>query len=216
MRDFAKIAPQLWTGSTGRAIRRLGRDCQVVAFYLMTCPTANALGLYYLPIATLSYETGISAQGALKALQSLSQVGFSAYDAPSEWVFVFNMARFQIGERLEAKDNRVKWIKRSLETLRKAPFFNEFLNRYRDAFQLDDISPSEAPSEDHRSSETETEKEKQQSGSRPISKPRKPEIPLPDDWKLTPELRRYAAEHGRDPDLEAERLLARSEMSQSR
>jgi hypothetical protein len=38
------------------------------------------------------------------------------------------------------------------------------------------------------------------------SKPRKPEIPIPANWVLTADLREYARQHGRDPDLEAERF----------
>lgn len=77
-------------------------------------------------VPTISHETGISPQGALKALRSLSEAGFCRYDAPSEWIFVPSMARFQIGERLEPKDNRIKWIRRELETLVKAPFLQQF------------------------------------------------------------------------------------------
>lgn len=161
MRDFAKVAPQFWIGKTAKEIRRFGRDCQVVAMYLITCPSASALGLYYLPIPTLSHETGIPAQGALKALQRLSEAGFCHYDPAAEWVFVPKMARFQIGGRLELKDNRVKWIRRELEAFGKSPFLNDFLKLYRDDFHLQDVSPSEVPSEAPRSQETETETEKE-------------------------------------------------------
>jgi len=50
MRDFAKVCGQFWIGETGRKLRAAGRDAQTVALYLITCPSANMLGLYYLPL----------------------------------------------------------------------------------------------------------------------------------------------------------------------
>jgi hypothetical protein len=50
MRDYAKVAPTFWNGETGKKIRELGRDAQVVALYLITCPSSNWIGLYYLPL----------------------------------------------------------------------------------------------------------------------------------------------------------------------
>src|SRR5437899_9218726 len=75
VREYAKVAPQFWTGETGKRIRALGRDAQVVALYLVSSPSSTMLGFYYLPIPTLCHEIGISRQGALKALRSLSEAG---------------------------------------------------------------------------------------------------------------------------------------------
>jgi hypothetical protein len=54
MRDYAKIAPQFWIGSTGKA------------------PHANMLDIYYLPPIFIAHETGIPFEGASKALLNLS------------------------------------------------------------------------------------------------------------------------------------------------
>jgi hypothetical protein len=45
MRDYAKIAPQFWIGSTGKA------------------PHANMLGIYYLPPIFIAHEIGIPLKG---------------------------------------------------------------------------------------------------------------------------------------------------------
>jgi len=115
------------------------------------------LGMYYLPIPVIAHEVGISPEGALKALRSLFEAGFARYDEASEHVFVFRMAYYQVGGALKAQDNRVISIKKQLEALRKIPFFNQFLDRYRQAFHLQDISPSEGPSEPLRSQEQDQE-----------------------------------------------------------
>lgn len=153
MREYGKIAPTFWNGETGKKIRKAGRDAQVVACYLVTAPSSNMLGMYYLPIPVIVHEVGITPEGALKALRSLLEAGFAQYDEASEHVFVFRMAYYQVGDVLKAQDNRVISIKKQLENLRKIPFFNQFLDRYREAFHLHDVSPSEGPSKPLRSQE---------------------------------------------------------------
>jgi len=98
MRDYAKIAPQFWIGPTGKKIRKLGSQAQVVAMYLMSSPHATMIGLYHLPIAYISADTGSPFEGACKAVKSLIEVGFCGYDEEAEVVWVYEMARFQIGD----------------------------------------------------------------------------------------------------------------------
>jgi len=175
MRDYSKVSPRFWTGDTGRQIRKLGPECQVVAFYLFTCPSANMLGLYYLILPTLCHETGIPLEGAFKALRSLRDIGFAYYDESTEHVYVPNMAREQIGERLKTKDNRHVAVLRELEQLRKTPFFNDFVNRYREAFELESVdlvkplpSPFGGSEQLLRSQEQEQEHEQEQKQKKEI------------------------------------------------
>ena len=54
MRDYAKIVPQFWIGSTGKQIKKLGMEApQLIALYLISNPHANMLGIYYLPVCSL-------------------------------------------------------------------------------------------------------------------------------------------------------------------
>lgn len=168
MRDFAKVSPQFWTGRTGKDIRAMGRDCQVLALYLITCPNANMIGLYYLPIPTMAHEIGSPFEGASKALRRLSEGAFCAYDEDSEVVWVREMARFQIGDALHANDKRIEGIRRELDALPKSYLISEFRDRYRRQFHLGEEapskplrSPSQGPSEPLRSQETEKEIEKE-------------------------------------------------------
>ncbi len=136
MREYATVAPQFWTGTTGRAIRAAGRDVQVIALYLMTCPSATMIGLFYLPLLTLCHEIGISTSAACRALKQLEELGFASYDAASEHVFVREMARFQIAESLQPGDKRVKGIIRALKAVRVVRFVREFQTKYATAFHL--------------------------------------------------------------------------------
>lgn len=143
--QYARVAPEFWTGDTGRQLRKIGRDAQVVALYLITGPTANPIGLYYLPIPTLCHETGLTEQEARKSLASLSDAAFAYYDDPSESVFVVEMARYQITDDMKLHDKRHKWIVGEAEKIRKSPHYSRWHERYKDAFSLHEASPLQAP-----------------------------------------------------------------------
>lgn len=156
MRDYATISAKFWVGQTGRQFRG-DADAQRLAFYLMTCPSSNMIGMYYLPLPTLCHEVGIPFEGASKGLRRLEDLNFAAYDHESEWVWVYEMARFQIAESLEPKDNRVKSINRQFADCYNCRFAKAFHDKYKAAFHLVDIpereqktavkvSPFEAPS----------------------------------------------------------------------
>jgi hypothetical protein len=173
-RDYAKIAPQFWTGETGKWLRKQGSDCQVVAFYLMTCPNANMIGLYYLPLPTLCHETGLNKQGASKALARLSEGGFAVFDTGREEVWVPEMAKYQIGETLKANDKQVMGIERLALTMRKSRFFSRFVDKYAAVYHLSDElkqealrSPFQDPSKALRSQEQDQEQEQEQEQDAP-------------------------------------------------
>lgn len=158
MRDFSCVRPGIWTGHTGRKIRKAGRETQVVAFHLISCPASNMIGLYYQPIPTICHETGITEKGTLKALRSLFEADFADYDLESETVWVFNMAKFQISPQLDEKDKRCKGVLRELSAYKHTRFYRPFYERYRISFHLPAIEysvdtepPSEAPSKPLRS-----------------------------------------------------------------
>lgn len=163
MRDYAKISPQFWTGDTGKGIKKLGAEAQVLALYLISSPHANMYGVYYLPISFICYETGLSEEGALKGLERLSEGGFCLYDPQKEYIWVIEMARFQIGEQLKAGDNNIKAVNKFYESLPNLLFLEEIFDRYQANFHLknrrENRSPFKAPSKPHRSQEQEQEQE---------------------------------------------------------
>lgn len=199
-REYGKIASTFWTGETGRAIRNMGGDAQRVALYLLTCPLSNMIGLYYLPIPVICHEVGISQQGALKALRSLSEGGFAYYSESAEHVFVPAMAAHQVDERLSPNDNRVKAVAKEWQAMRKSPFYMDFYKRYVDAFHLPEPSPFEAPSKPLRSQEQEQEQEQEQDLI-------PPKVPQGGPKRFTPpsleEVRQYCLERGKGVDPEA-------------
>ena len=136
MRDYAKVAPTFWTGETGRKIRMFGRDAQVIALYLITCPGSNWIGLYYLPIPILCHEVGISKEGALKALRSLEKIDYAYYDMGNEIVWVPGAAKYQVGESLKAGDKKIIGIVNDLKPYAKSEFCRDFHRRYASLYHL--------------------------------------------------------------------------------
>lgn len=162
MRGYAKVAPQLWIGKTGRELRG-NPEAQIVAFYLISNPHANMLGLYYLPTMLISHETGLSIEGTLKGLRSASEAGFCGYDDVAELVWVFEMAKFQIGDHLEAADKRCKGVQNEYDGLPQTRFLPEFFEKYAKDFHLSNRREAaeipQAPSKPHRCQEQEQEQE---------------------------------------------------------
>lgn len=158
MRDYGAVSPQFWIGQTGKALRG-HMEAQLVALYLMTSPHANMIGVYYCPIDTIAKETGLTLEGASEALRSLEEANYCHFDPSTEEVFVVRMAVFQVGEQLEARDNRCKGIARDVEKIMSAQLQSGFRAIYSGAFHLPEPAlktapkpiPTQAPSEPLRS-----------------------------------------------------------------
>lgn len=172
MRDYGVVSPKFWIGETGKALRG-DPEAQLVALYLMTCPHANMIGVFHCPLIYISHETGISFEGASKALARLSKAQFCTYDQASETVFVHRMAAYQVGESLKAEDNRVKSVVKEWLNIGARPLQSAFFAIYSIAFHLPaeekKASPSKAPRKPLRSQEQEQDKNKNTAPSEPSS-----------------------------------------------
>lgn len=130
MREFAQVMPTFWTGDTGKAIK--GKpELQVLAFYLITNPHANALGLYYLPIPFITHETGLTEKKVLDGFRKLG--AFCKYDPISEFVWVVGMAGYQLGN-LKPTDNKMKGLLRAWQGLPPNPFTGDFWAKYGERY----------------------------------------------------------------------------------
>jgi hypothetical protein len=143
VRAYSRVAPQFWIGATGRALRKAGRDAQVVALYLVTCPSATMSGVFPLELPTLCHQVRITKKKARAALAVLERENFAFYDAENEAVWIPEMARFQVGEQLEPDDKRIKGLVRQLEAVSAPRFAPAFYEKYRRAFHLPEKGPWE-------------------------------------------------------------------------
>jgi hypothetical protein len=165
MRRYSKISPQLWIGDTGRQLREAGSEALLVALYLLSNPHANMLGLYYLPVSLMAHETGLRTEGASEGLRRTIEAGFCTYDESSEMVFVHEMARYQIADKLAPTDKQCAGIQRDYDALPNNPFLAAFYEKYSTAFNLtnrrENRRTSEGASKPLRSQEQEQEQEQE-------------------------------------------------------
>lgn len=143
MRDYGKVSPHFWIGKTGKELRQAGSESQLVALYLLTSPHANMIGLYYMPLAFLSHETGLPIEGALKGLKSAIKAGFCKYDEQSEMVWVIEMATHQIGEALKPGDKRCAGVQNEYDKVSDNLFLSEFYDKYSAQFNMTSRRESE-------------------------------------------------------------------------
>lgn len=172
MREYSVVKPHFWIGKTGKELR--GKpEAQLIAMYLMTSPHSTMIGVFHCPIMYIAYETGLTIEVASKGLASLLEEGFCTFDAATDTVFVKNMLKFQVGDNLNPKDNRVKAIKRAFGELPESKAKQEFAGLYWEVLGLEKpvkhTSPSEAPCKPLRSQDQEHDQEQEQTAA-PIAK----------------------------------------------
>ncbi|OOV83846.1 hypothetical protein [Acinetobacter sp. ANC 5600] len=168
MREYGKVSPHFWTGSTGKQLRQYPESL-VVSMYLMTSPHANMLGLYYMPLLYVAHETGLGMEGASKGLQWACEAGFCSYDHASEMVWVHEMARFQIADKLKSTDKRSIGVQNEYNSLPSNPYLASFYDKYSQAFCMTEkrqntvkkVVINEAPSKPLASQEQEQEQEQE-------------------------------------------------------
>ena len=180
MREYAKVFPRFWQAGTGKALRG-DPETQVLALYLMTSPHANMIGVFHCPIQYMAHETGLTLEGASKALARLIEGKFCTFDGEDEVVWVHEMAAHQIGTDLSPKDKQVLGIAKQYAQIAQSQIRLGFYARYRKDFHLPDevenASPLQAPCKPLRSQEQEQEQEQEKKDGFAISSPGKPDDP---------------------------------------
>lgn len=173
MREYGTVSPQFWIGRTGKSLRG-NAEAQLLALYLMTSPHANMIGVYHCPLAYMAHETGLTIEGASKALRCLIEADFCTYDEDDEYIFVHQFALHQVGESLAASDKRCKGVENELAKVPKNKCWQGFKARYAVAYNLSDPGQKpmdmEAPSKPLRSQKQEQE-QKQEGCKHPVASP---------------------------------------------
>jgi hypothetical protein len=206
MRDYARLSPRFWIGETGRQIRSGGIESQLVALYLLSSPHSNMIGLYWPPVTYIAHETGIPIEGANKALASLCESGFCQYDQQTEVVWVREMARFQVADRLKPKDKQIVGVQNAYNDVPANPFLAAFFERYREAFSMTNARAYEGASKTLGSKAQAQAQEKAQAQVAPesqatpvttvVKSQSKPGAPTAETWAAYSRAyqRRYSAE----------------------
>jgi hypothetical protein len=219
MRDYAKIGPQFWIGTTGKRLRAAGPFAQVVGLYLISSPHANMLGLYYLPKMFIAHETGLGLEAAAKGLASCIEAGLCSYDDASEMVWVHAMAAYQVADALKPDDKRCIGIQNEYNTLPTNPFLPSFYEKYRDAFHMKKMRGDSVSLADSMEAPCkllvcqEHEHKQEQAQQHEILSQKKSHTPLktslPANFRISPRVQSWAAERKFDQlDLHLENFIS--------
>ena len=141
MRDYGRISPMFWTRGTGKNLRG-DPMTQVIALYLMSAPSSNMAGVYYLPLVSIQHDLGCSAEAVKKGLDRLSSEGYCLYDEEHEVVFVRTMAGRQLGsdhgQNLSEHDKRRHGVVKQLKECSSAIILQAFYDEYKGMLHLTD------------------------------------------------------------------------------
>lgn len=137
MRKFIMLSPNFWVGQTGRDLRAAGTEAQLLAIYLISNPLTNYTGLYRLPLIYIANDLGLTLDQTREALASVEKTGFARYDERTEFVWVIEAARHQLGEELKASDNKVKYVNKEFAAITKVcPFLADYYTKYAASLHL--------------------------------------------------------------------------------
>jgi len=76
MMTFARIPADFWTTPRSGRLREAGPETMLLAFYLLSNSHANMLGIYYLPFAYASADTGLPIEMIIQCVERLTELGF--------------------------------------------------------------------------------------------------------------------------------------------
>lgn len=139
-RSYSTINSKLWAGRTGIKLRE-NVNARVVQVYLLSCQSANAIGLFHVALPTIAHETGLTVdevRGAIAFLRDECD-GFCDYDEAVELAWVPRMALFQIGESIKPKDKVRPSLVRSALEWKGHPFFFRFVEEYAERYGLAEL-----------------------------------------------------------------------------
>lgn len=216
MRDYAKISGNFWVSKLGRLLRQYNH-AQTTALYLMTSPHANMIGLYHCPSIYISHETGLSQEDSIAAVNYLCQINFCTYDWDTEFVFIHEFTKHQVGDSIKIADLRHKGIINQLTLVPEGPCKQAFFNRYTSSHHLLTVAEKEFKGDASSSQRTFKAPKKPEAGKGEISETRArvskntdlAPLPfsLPDDYKLPVQWRTWAENSRSASDLDIELIF---------
>lgn len=135
MSDFGKLEARFWQRGTGKRLRG-DKAAQVLAMYIMSCESARTLGLFYLPWALVTSETGLSDAEARAALARLEAEGFAFYDGAEELAWVPGMAVRRVGETVKDSDKKRAGLVRDFLAIPAHPFRDLLVTEHGARYRL--------------------------------------------------------------------------------
>lgn len=168
---YRTIESSLWTDPK---IKKLSPDGKLLFVYLITNTHTHVSGIYYLPMVTISHETGYPIDTLSEVVRELISEKLIKIDPELDVFWVINMFRYQ-----GRGTKNLRSAKNQLESLHKSCLINDFLQAYpkvkleKSSYPIDRVSSAEPMWHSGTEPETETETRKEESGepAKPASSP---------------------------------------------
>lgn len=136
MREYTKLYSNFVIGEMGKRILKSGLLEFSLAVNLVVAPESNFIGLYHIPLVTLSHRLNVDINSIKLALDNLRNCGFCKYDTSSETVFIRLHAQEQLGEYLAPRHWLIRSVKTELRKNKESPFCIDFINLYSSKYNL--------------------------------------------------------------------------------
>ncbi len=134
---YANVKDTVFTGLTGRELRKHPAEVREVQFWLMAGPGRDPFGIFVFEPEMVAYQLGRTAKKIREAIDTLVALGFCKWDEGTQYVWVIEMAHHQFLTPLKATDYRCqtaqKWYR---DTMPRTPFMGEWFDRYAEDFHL--------------------------------------------------------------------------------
>lgn len=136
MGAYSAIKETVFTGATGREIRRHPAEVREVQFWLLAGPGREPFGIFIFEPEIVAPQVGRPAKKVRDGLQVLVDLGFCHYDDDTQFVWVTEMAHHQFQTPLKAVDFRCKTAQKWYAAAPRNPFLGAWFDRYVDDFHL--------------------------------------------------------------------------------
>ena len=137
MPGFATVKDTIFSGFTGRELRKHPPEVRELQFWLVTGPSRDAYGVYILEPDLAAYQLGRRPGTILSALAVLTDLRFCCWDEQSQFVWVIEMAHHQFSTPLKAVDYRCHAARKWYAALARNPWLGPWYDRYVLDFHLD-------------------------------------------------------------------------------
>lgn len=127
MSDKRVVSSEIWRDTKFRREMK-SQKCKYLWLYLLTCPSSQSIGIFYLPIDEIVIDTKLDIDEVKQNLMSLTDLGMLDYDMETEEILIYNYPKHNIGawgkpiiDKINSelsKVSRIEFISKEIEYLK--------------------------------------------------------------------------------------------------
>lgn len=133
---YTKLKDTIFTGATGRELRRHPPEVRELQFWLTCGPDSDPFGIFICELATIAPRIGRTVASLQKSLETLVALEFCLRDEASQYVWVREMAHHQFDTPCKATDFRCASARKWYASAPRNPFLGPWFDRYVEDFHL--------------------------------------------------------------------------------